>query len=96
MTSQELAQIIGVSSKIIYRAVNEINQTYDFPIIKSERGKGYLLDYEKYLELSGGFHEKPHLMIQSPLERQNEIIIKLLFSTPLSVNIKKVLSQSQL
>lgn len=90
MTSQELAQIIGVSSKTIYRAVNEINQTYDFPIIKSERGKGYLLDYEKYLELSDGFHEKPHLMIQSPLERRNEIIIKLLFSAPLSVNIKDV------
>ncbi len=90
MTSQELAQIIGVSSKTIYRAVNKINQTYDFPIIKSERGKGYLLDYEKYLELSDGFHEKPHLMIQSPLERRNEIIIKLLFSAPLSVNVKDV------
>ena len=59
MTSQELAQIIGVSSKTIYRAVNEINQTYEFPIIKSERGKGYLLNYEKYLELNGGFHESP-------------------------------------
>ena len=90
MASQELAQIIGVSSKTIYRAVNEINQTYEFPIIKSERGKGYLLNYEKYLELNGGFHEKPHLMIQSPLERRNEVIIKLLFSAPLSVNIKNV------
>lgn len=90
MTSQELAQIIDVSSKIIYRAVNEINQTYEFPIIKSERVKGYFLNYEKYLELNGDFHEKPHLMIQSPLERRNEVIIKLLFSAPLSVNIKNV------
>ncbi len=39
MTSQELAQIIGVSSKTIYRAVNKINQTYDFPIINLKEGK---------------------------------------------------------
>lgn len=90
MTSKELAQIIGVSSKTIYRGVNEINQAYSFPIIKSERGKGYLLDYEKYLELNGGFCEKPHLMIQSPLERRNKVIIKLLFSAPLSININSV------
>lgn len=90
VTSQELAQIIGVSTKTIYRSVNEINQEYGSPIIKSERGKGYVLDYGKYLKLSGQTHEEANLMVKSPLERRNEVLTTLLFNAPLAVNINDI------
>ena len=38
VTSQELAQIIGVSTKTIYRSVNEINQEYG-PRLSSQNGE---------------------------------------------------------
>lgn len=90
VTSKELAQIIGVSTKTIYRSVNEINQEYHIPIIKSERGKSYKLDYDHYLKLSGQSHEESSLMVKSPLERRNEVITTLLFNAPLAVNINDV------
>lgn len=90
VTSKELAQIIGVSTKTIYRSVNEINQEYHFPVIKSERGKGYIIDYDQYLKLSGQSHEESSLMVKSPLERRNEVMTALLFNAPLAVNINDV------
>lgn len=90
VTSKELAQIIGVSTKTIYRSVNEINQEYHIPIIKSERGKGYMLDYDHYLKLSGQSHEESSMMVKSPLERRNEVITTLLFTAPLAMNINDV------
>ena len=90
VTSKELAQIIGVSPKTIYRSVTEINQKYHFPLIKSERGKGYILDYDQYLKLNGHFHEEQNLVVKSPIERRNEVITTLLFNAPLAVNINDV------
>lgn len=90
VTSKELAQIIGVSTKTIYRSVNEINQKYHFPLIKSERGKGYILDYDQYLKINGRFHEDTNLVVKSPLERRNEVVTTLLFNAPLAVNINDV------
>ena len=90
VTSQELAQIIGVSTKTIYRAVNEINREHHFPIIKSERGKGYVLDYDQYLKLNGQSQDETTLMVKSPLERRNEVITTLLFKSPLAVNVNDV------
>lgn len=90
VTSKELAQIIGVSTKTIYRSVNEINHEYHFPIIRSERGKGYLLDYDHYLKINGESREKSHLIVKTPIERRNEVMMKLLFNAPLAVNIMDV------
>lgn len=87
VTSKELAEIIGVSSKTIYRSVNAINRNYQSPIIKSERGKGYILDYEQYLKLNGESHDKSNMMVKTPLERRNEVLTQLLFKAPLAVNI---------
>lgn len=87
VTSKELAETIGVSPKTIYRCVNAINRDYQFPIIKSERGKGYILDYEQYLKLNGETHEDSNKMVKSPLERRNEVLTDLLFKAPSAVNI---------
>lgn len=90
VTSQELAQIVGVSTKTVYRSIADINREYHFPVIRSERGKGYILDYDQYLKLSGQSHEDSSLMVKSPIERRNEVMTTLLFNAPLAMNINDV------
>lgn len=90
VTSNELAQIIGVSTKTIYRSIAAINHEYHSPIIRSERGKGYILDYDQYLKLSGQSHENSSLMVKSPIERRNEVVTNLLFNAPLAANINDI------
>ncbi|WP_295774103.1 helix-turn-helix domain-containing protein [uncultured Limosilactobacillus sp.] len=52
LTAHQLAQDLKLSTKTIYRAVKEINQSFGQTVIISERGKGLLLDYDRYLMLS--------------------------------------------
>lgn len=90
VTSSELARIIGVSTKTVYRSISAINHEYHFPIIRSERGKGFILDYDQYLKLNGQSHENSSLMVKSPLERRNEVVTSLLFNAPLAANINDI------
>lgn len=93
VTSKELANIIGVSSKTIYRSINSLNKRYGESIIRSERGKGYYLHYDKYLMLSGKEKDIPDATRQSPLERRNEVLTALLFNSPASVDIDELFNK---
>lgn len=55
MTSNELAGKLQVSYKTIQRVVSRINRAYGNNVITSEKGRGYKLDYERFLlsRLSG-------------------------------------------
>lgn len=50
MTAEELANILQISAKTIYRLIKRINDAEaKDPLIVSEKGRGYKLNYEKYL-----------------------------------------------
>ncbi|WP_251545751.1 BglG family transcription antiterminator [Limosilactobacillus caecicola] len=91
VTSKELANTVGVSTKTIYRKISEINKNYQSPIIKSEPGKGYIIDYEQYLKTKGHDTKNSTSALQlTPLERRNEVMTVLLFNAPQAININDV------
>lgn len=92
LTGQELAEFAKISTKTVYRTIKKINEaSSEGDIILSEVGKGFSLDYEKYLkENSQG---KSSHKITGPVERRNTILLTLLFKSPLSISIREVFSQ---
>ena len=50
MTSKDLAQQFNVSQATVIRWVAAINQYYKQPLIISERGSGYKINYDVYLQ----------------------------------------------
>ena len=49
ITSEELAEHLETSQKTIYRLIKKINETHGEGLIQSEKGRGYKLNYEKYI-----------------------------------------------
>jgi activator of the mannose operon (transcriptional antiterminator) len=80
LTAQELASFAHVSTKTIYRTIKRIND--EFPsgdIIISEVGRGFRLDYEKYLRES---REGNVERMDEARNRRNNILLTLLFKSP--------------
>ena len=90
VTSGELAKTVGISTKTVYRTIRDLNQRYSRPIITSERGKGYYLDYDAYLQLSGQTAQESTDTVYSPIERRNEVVIELLFNAPRAMDIRRL------
>ncbi|MDS0490016.1 PRD domain-containing protein [Lacticaseibacillus paracasei] len=85
ITSNELARKLQVSYKTIQRVVSRINSGYGSNMITSEKGRGYKLDYERFLlsKLSGrspGDHSLP-------AERQKALLKKLLLAAPSKLKV---------
>lgn len=93
VTSKDLLDELNVSQKTIYRLIKNINDDYvDGPLIISERGRGYKLDYEKYINYQKGnkkYKEKQF----SPNERRKRIMEELLLSSPKPINIYHLFSK---
>lgn len=86
LTAHQLAKISGVSTKTIYRMVKKINEeSTEGDIIISEIGKGFRLDYDKYLHLNTA--NKMATKEKESLIRRNNILLKLLFKAPHSVKV---------
>lgn len=85
MTSNELAGKLQVSYKTIQRVVSRINRAYGNNVITSEKGRGYKLDYERFLlsRLSG----KSPRDLSLPAERQKELLKRLLLATPSKLKV---------
>lgn len=84
-----LAELLSISSKSVYRLINEINSATDNKKIHSEKGKGFFIDPDfNNLEFETNIISKKAKTSMSPLERRNEIIKDLLINSPdpLSVN----------
>ncbi|EOH91491.1 BglG family transcription antiterminator [Enterococcus villorum] len=81
LTAQELAGFAHVSTKTVYRTIKKVNEVSgNGDIILAVAGKGFRLDYDKYLNESIRNDEsRKH---QGPLERRNAILINLLFKSP--------------
>lgn len=91
LTSKYIAEKLGVSSKTIIRTIHQINsESSAGPIIFSEKGRGYRLDYKKYGKLRLNYSK---LGNYSPVERRNEVLLKLLFKSPNPISIRYLFSQ---
>ena len=78
----ELSTILGVSTKTISRTVKRLNeQSNNGPIVESQRGRGYKLNYQNYLQQNSIAHTVGHNNLTS-VQRRNEIIKTLLITSP--------------
>lgn len=51
LTANQLAEILDVSSKTVYRKIKNINKTTGKKdIVISEKGRGFKLDYKAYIQ----------------------------------------------
>lgn len=92
VTSKELVDKLDVSQKTVYRLIKKINDDYmDSPLILSERGRGYRLDYENFIiyqKSSNPYREKKF----SPSERRKRIMEELLLSSPKPIGVYQLFS----
>ena len=84
ITSEELSNGLNVSKKTIARHINSINKKYSQPIIISQRGRGYELNYSNYLNVAN--NNNVHNDSSTQL-RQENMLAKLLFASPNDVKI---------
>lgn len=87
ITSKELANDLGVSKKTVYRLVKKINGGYqNGNLIFSEKGRGYKLDYEKYISMNAKQIDNSS-SYYSPERRRNRVMEELLLSSPKTKNV---------
>lgn len=80
LNSKDIAAKVGVSTRTIARYVKQINIESDVgPLVVSEKGKGYTLNYDNYLKAGLGASKVSNY---SPIERRNEILLRILFNSP--------------
>ncbi|EPH98363.1 PRD domain protein [Enterococcus faecalis 13-SD-W-01] len=81
MTSEDLAKSMNISTKTVYRLIKKINESFpEGQLILSKKGRGYKLDYEKFIAQSKAMN-KPALEVL-PSERQDKVMEELLLSSP--------------
>jgi activator of the mannose operon (transcriptional antiterminator) len=86
MTAEALADLLATSPKTIYRLIKKMNDESTIgPLVLSEKGRGYQLDYEKYMKQNyWQNHNKSPLL---PAERRSRILEELLLSAPKARNV---------
>lgn len=94
-TAKQLARELHSSEKTIYRTIAKINARYHrgSPLIFSERGRGYKLDYQQYIEsnqCAGNISIAQNVL---PVERRNRILKKLLLVAPRRVRIDNLFKE---
>ncbi|QYN56926.1 PRD domain-containing protein [Lactobacillus panisapium] len=83
ITSDELSSGLNVSKKTVSRHINSLNNKYPKPIIVSQRGRGYELNYSNYLDFA-----RQNVQHDSSTHlRQENMLTKLLFASPNEVKI---------
>lgn len=79
-TAQEIAEALDVSSKTIYRTVDDINKDAAEAFIMVERGRGLKLNYKIYMASIGS--NADYVSDYTPIERRNKILQELLLAAP--------------
>lgn len=83
VSGQELSEALDVSTKTVSRLVRQINGQYgERPIIFSQRGRGYRLDYRAYYDQRDVIDQPVGVGALSSVERRDEIIRRLLITSP--------------
>ncbi|KZU12420.1 Transcriptional antiterminator of lichenanoperon BglG family [Lactiplantibacillus plantarum] len=94
VTAKQLADELHSSDKTIYRLISQINSQYDErPLIISERGRGYKLDYQQYLDSNQQNVDLRRLATISPVERRNKIMKQLLLVAPRRVQAETLFEE---
>lgn len=92
VTSEDLAGILHTSQKTVYRLIKKINDDYsNGSLIVAEKGRGYKLDYEKFInyQKNNKKYKENHF---SPDDRRKRIMEELLLSSPKALNIYHLFS----
>ncbi|MEO2301363.1 helix-turn-helix domain-containing protein [Bifidobacterium pseudocatenulatum] len=83
VSGQELSEALGVSTKTINRTVKQINESAEEnPIIESQRGRGYRLNFQNYFDQRDRMDHANAMNGISSVERRDEIIKRLLITSP--------------
>lgn len=82
VTSKQLAKTLGISSKTIYRTIQKINKKYKHPVILSQRGLGYRIDFSAYIMEKKGDYLDEGEITKTPVERRNNILRRMLITAP--------------
>ena len=83
VSGQELSATLDVSTKTVSRIVKQINDQYENgPIIESQRGRGYRLNYQNYYDHRDQVDSTVDVGGLSSVERRDEIIKRLLITSP--------------
>lgn len=83
VTGPALSSVLNVSTKTISRTVKAINRgTEEQPIIESKRGRGYRLNYQRYVSQSGEIDKFLNVNHLTSVERRNDVIKELLITSP--------------
>lgn len=83
VTGPALSSVLNVSTKTISRTVKAINRgTEEQPIIESKRGRGYRLNYQRYVSQSGETDKFLNVNHLTSVERRNDVIKELLITSP--------------
>lgn len=86
LTAKQLAEILDVSSKTIYRKIKNINETTERKdIIISEKGRGFKLDYKAYIQAK--LETTGDIFGYTPTERREKILLQVLFKSPKYLNV---------
>ncbi|EOH4979040.1 transcription antiterminator [Listeria innocua] len=89
LTANQLALMLEVSSKTIYRKIKNINSATDEKeIIISEKGRGYKLNYKAYIQAK--LETTSDIFGYTPSERREKILLQILFKSPKYLNIAKL------
>ncbi|HAA0649034.1 PRD domain-containing protein [Listeria innocua] len=89
LTANQLALMLEVSSKTVYRKIKNINSATDEKeIIISEKGRGYKLNYKAYIQAK--LETTSDIFGYTPSERREKILLQVLFKSPKYLNIAKL------
>ncbi|SFM07565.1 activator of the mannose operon, transcriptional antiterminator [Gracilibacillus orientalis] len=91
--SENLTEILNVSQKTVYRLIKKINDEHEEgSLILSEKGRGYKLDYEKFISYQkiNKKYKENHF---SPSERRERIMEELLLYSPKPINIYRLFNK---
>ncbi|WEV36273.1 PRD domain-containing protein [Lactobacillus sp. ESL0677] len=91
ITAEEISKKLDVSKKTVYRLVKDINEDSDGPLVISQRGRGFKVNYQFYIQLSSHSDIIDNSMTNiSPVERRNRIIKQLLLVSPQGIKESEV------
>lgn len=86
INSKDIATLMNTSTKTIYRLIKKINDDFhDGELILSEKGKGYKLDYEKFIN-QAKTTDLATINIH-PNKRQDIVMEQLLLSSPKTLKV---------
>lgn len=89
ITSADLSNELGVSTKTISRKIRSLNNQFKQPIIISKKGRGYKLDTTAYLKnINQNMNND-----SSAVLRQNNILSALLFKSPGAIKISDLMNR---